>query len=86
MFSGHNISYYDGKCISKRCLRDPPWSPGNSFFTNLLHRTTLNAIIDMKESSYEIMCLTKDDPGYLAFLKLSEFLKFRQILTELCRF
>ena len=37
----------------------------------------------MKESSYEIMCLTKDDPGYLPFLKLSEFLKFRQILTEL---
>ena len=53
---------------------------------NNLHRKTLNAIIDMKESSYEIMCLTKDDPGCLPFLKLSEFLKFRQILTELCRF
>ena len=53
---------------------------------NNLHRKTLNAIIDMKEYSYEITCLTKDDPGNLPFLKLSEFLKFRQILTELCRF
>ena len=55
-------------------------------FSTCLHRTTLNAIIDMKEANYEIICLTKDDPGYLPFLKLSEFLKFRQILTELCRF
>ena len=29
-FSGHNVNY-DGKYISKRCLRSTPWSLANSF-------------------------------------------------------